>query len=286
MLDAPFRGTPAVATGLVSRQELRGRRYRRLFPDVYASAALVADLVLRSRAAYLWSGGRGILGGYAAAAVLGADCAPADVPVEVILGRSHRRAPAGLVVRQDELAGDEWRTTGGIDVTTPLRTAYDLARRDPLTEAVVALDALSGRFGFAPVEVLTLAERYPGARGTLRLPEVVSLAEPAAASAMESRLRLVLVLAGLPRPVAQHQVRDADHRLVATVDLAYPDELIAIEYEGEDHFTDERGRRDVYRYTCLVDAGWRVYRHVARDVYHNPARIVADISRALHHLHL
>lgn len=140
----------------------------------------------------------------------------------------------------------------------------------------------SGRFGFAPSEILWLRDRYPGARGSLRLPEVVSLAEPAAQSAMESRLRMVLVLAGLARPIVQHQVRDAGRRLLARVGLACPEELVAIEYEGENHFTDEQGRRDVHRYTRLVNEGWGVYRYIARDVYHNPTRIVADISRALH----
>lgn len=281
MLDAPFRGTLAVAAGLLSRRALSGRGYRRLFPDVYAPASLVPDLALRSRAAYVWAEGRGILGGYSAAELLTAPCAPADTPAELILRRTHRRAPAGLVIRQDELADDEWRTSQHVDLTTPVRTAYDLARRGTLVEAVVALDAVAGRFGFAPGEVLALAERYPRARGTRRLPEVVALADPSSGSLMESRLRLVLVLAGLPRPVAQHGVCDGDGRRVATVDLAYPEHLIAIEYEGADHFTDEQGRRDVHRYTRLVDLGWRVYRYTSRDVYLHPERITTEVDRAL-----
>lgn len=281
MLDGPFRGTEAVSAGLVTRRVLRGPRYRRLFPDVYAPASLAPDLALRSRAAYLWAGGQGILGGYSAAQLLGADCAPRDAPAEVILSRTHCRAPAGLLVRQDRLADDEWRTAQRIDLTEPIRTAYDLARRPPLTEAVVALDAMCGRFGFDPAEVLALGERYPRARGARRLADAVPLVEPRAGSAMESRLRMVLLLGGLPRPIAQHRVRVAG-RVIATVDLGYPEERIAIEYEGEDHFTTERGPRDVYRYTRLVDLGWRVYRYVARDVYHAPDRIVAEIARALH----
>ena len=71
MLDGPFRGAEAVSAGLVTRRVLRGPRYRRLFPDVYAPASLASDLALRSRAAYLWAGGQGILGGYSAAELLG-----------------------------------------------------------------------------------------------------------------------------------------------------------------------------------------------------------------------
>lgn len=261
VLDGPFRGTEAIAAGLLTPGLLRGPGYHRVFPDVYVPASLEPDLAVRSQAAYLW--GRryaGVLAGYSAAELLTAPRAPADAPAEIVLSRSHRYAPVGLVIRQDELADDEWRTSQHIDLTTPVRTAYDLARRGTLVEAVVALDAIAGRFGFAPAEILLTAERHPRARGTRRLPEVVSLAEPLAESPMESRLRLVLVLGGLPRPASQHRVRDGYGRVTATVDLAYPEELIAIEYEGEDHFTAERGPRDVYQ---------------------SPERILTEINRAL-----
>ncbi|HEX4362801.1 MAG TPA: DUF559 domain-containing protein [Pseudonocardia sp.] len=59
--------------------------------------------------------------------------------------------------------------------------------------------------------------------------------------------------------------------------------LIAIEHEGADHFAGHRVARDVHRYTRLVDLGWRVYRYTANDVYQRPARIVAEITRALGH---
>lgn len=55
-------------------------------------------------------------------------------------------------------------------MTTPLRTAYGLARRLPLRAAVAALDALARHDGFEPQAVLQLANRYPRARGRRRLP--------------------------------------------------------------------------------------------------------------------
>jgi hypothetical protein len=59
--------------------------------------------------------------------------------------------------------------------------------------------------------------------------------------------------------------------VVATVDLAYPADLVAIEYEGADHFTDLRVLRVGGRYTRLAALGWRVYRYFAPDVYGRPA---------------
>src|SRR6476659_7862964 len=80
-----FRGSYAVAAGLVTRDRLRGPRYRRLLPDVYCRAAAdPSDLLLRSLAAYRLVEGRGVLSGYSAAVVLGAGCAPRpETPAEV-----------------------------------------------------------------------------------------------------------------------------------------------------------------------------------------------------------
>src|SRR5690242_21736148 len=78
-----FRGTAAVAAGLVTPAELRGPRFARLFPDTYVRRAEPPDLTLRSRAAGLYVRGRGVLSGYSAAELLGASCGPPDAPVEV-----------------------------------------------------------------------------------------------------------------------------------------------------------------------------------------------------------
>jgi hypothetical protein len=281
VVDGPFRGSAAVRAGLVTEAMLRGPRYQRVFPDIYAPVDLPLDLVPRSRAAYLWLADRGVLAGYSAAAIYAAPCAPLDAPAEVITPSRHRHAPPGMIVRQDSLADDEHRLYRGVRLTTPLRTAYDLARRLGTVDAVVALDALAGRFGFKPDELLTLSARYPRARGRRGIPKIVMLAEPLAGSPMETRLRLLLEWAGLPRPAVEYGIPDRRAHIVAHVDLAYPDQHIAIEYESEEHFTRERGMRDVYRYTRLQDLGWRVYRYRARDILGEPDRVVAELRRAL-----
>ncbi|WP_028935469.1 endonuclease domain-containing protein [Pseudonocardia spinosispora] len=282
MVSPVFLGSEAIAAGQLSRGVLRGPRYQRVFPDVYAPAELALDLTVRSNAAYLWSKKQGVLSGYSAAELLGAGCAPDHAPAELTWWAAHARPPSGLLIHQAALEFDEFRTLDGVELTTALRTAYDLGRRESLVESVVAVDALARGGGFTPSAVLHLADRYPGARGTLRLPEVIRLSEPAAESPMESRLRMLLVLAGLPRPAVQHTVLDALGRFVARIDLAYPDRLVAIEYDGSDHFTDQRVISDGDRATRLADLGWRIYRYYARDVYLRPGRILADIRRALH----
>jgi very-short-patch-repair endonuclease len=100
---------------------------------------------------------------------------------------------------------------------------------------------------------------------------------------METRLRLVLVAGGLPRPVTQFEVRDRDGVFVARLDLAYPSRRLGIEYEGDHH----RGRgvfqQDLRRLNALRACGWTVLRFAAADLYRNPDRVVATVRAALAH---
>ncbi|MGI8797928.1 MAG: endonuclease domain-containing protein [Pseudonocardia sp.] len=282
VLDAAFRGSDAVRAGVLTKAQLRGSRFRRVFPDVYVPSALGLDLGLRSHAAYLLFGGRGVLAGYSAAELLQAACAPAETPAEVIVCGEHVRKHPGVIVHSDRLGPEDVRQMPtGVAVTTPVRTAYDLVRWRDLVEGVVAVDALAGRFGFRPSAVLDVRDRHPRARGHGRLAQAVELAEPMAESPMETRLRMVLVLRGLPRPTVQHPVPDERARTVAVLDLAYPAARIGIEYEGEDHWTRDGTIRDARRYTRLTDLGWRIYRFIAADVYRRPDATADQIRRAL-----
>jgi hypothetical protein len=199
------------------------------------------------------------------------------------------RSHPGLLLHRDRLARDEVQPCGEVLVTTPVRTAYDLARRLELVDAVVALDALANRghwassraAGFDPAAVLQRAARYPRARGSARLPRVVRLADRRSGSPMETRLRLVLVLRGLPAPEVQYPVLDDRRREAVWLDLAYPRLRVGIEYEGEEHTRSERVLRDAARYTTLVDAGWRMFRFTKYQVFLEPDEVAATIRRAL-----
>lgn len=281
VLDGPFRGSTAMQRGAVTPRQLRGPRYHRLFRDVYLSADVEVDFATRSRAAYLLVAGHGGLAGHSAAELLGASCAPREAPAEVYVTGGGLRSGPDLLVHRDAMADGETRAYRGVTLTTARRTAFDLARRLDLVEAVVAVDALAGRAGFAPAALLDLTRDHPRARGRRRLPAVVDLADPEADSPMETRLRLVLVLHGLPRPVVSHVVRDERWRTVAWLDLAYPDALLGIEYDGDDH--RERGRfvHDLERDGRLAELGWEVLRFTARDVYLRPEQTAARVRRVL-----
>jgi hypothetical protein len=171
----PFRGAEALAAGRLTRSQLYGPRFVRVYPDVYVASDAKLDLATLSRAGYLLVRDRGgVLAGYSAAILLGADCAPRNAPAEVLVATNSRPHPR-LRIHRGRAEGGDVCTVDGIRVTSARRTAWDLVRRLPLEEAVVAVDALARRGGFDPEYLLTRRDEQPGARGVRGLAAVMAL---------------------------------------------------------------------------------------------------------------
>lgn len=177
------------------------------------------------------------------------------------------------------------RRIGGVDVLAPEQVLVQLAPTLPPRELVVLGDGLVRRR--RPVcrlddLVATVAALSPGTRGVRRLREVLPHVRPGTDSPMESRLRWLLVDAGLPCPEVNVLVRSEDGWVVAMPDLAYVRERVAIEYDGDVHRTDRNTwRRDIARRQALEVLGWRVVTCTADDVFRHPDRPVAWVRRAL-----
>lgn len=95
---------------------------------------------------------------------------------------------------------------------------------------------------------------------------------------MESRIRMAIVLGGLPAPVVQHPVSLDGRRY--RLDLAYPELRLAIEYDGELHRTQLRAHADLLREADLTRLGWTILRFDAHTTLHRPDHI-ADTVRAV-----
>ena len=113
-----------------------------------------------------------------------------------------------------------------------------------------------------------------------RIVDVVALASSYSGSPPESRLRLQLGAAGLPRPEVQWAVQDVERRTAYWLDLAWPGRRVGVEYDGRGHTDPGQVLRDIARHTRLLDLGWRVYRYTAHDVYRRTAQVVAELVRA------
>jgi hypothetical protein len=128
----------------------------------------------------------------------GADVLVRGAPVEITVPRTARvRSAGGLAVIRSPLPAGDVASWAGIPVTTPGRTAFDLARRLPLAEAVVAVDAMLAARLLTPADLAVSSARRPRWPGLGRLRKVLLLCDAGAESPQESRLRLILIAGGL-----------------------------------------------------------------------------------------
>lgn len=76
---------------------------------------------------------------------------------------------------------------------------------------------------------------------------------------METRLRLLIVLAGLPEPTVNLIFRRQDGDWKIRLDLRYPDHKSAVEYDGRHHGEDiDQWHRDLGRREYLEQRGGRL----------------------------
>jgi very-short-patch-repair endonuclease len=279
-----FRGTHAVRTGMLTKNDLRNRRWRRLFRDVYADARLANSHARRCRAAaYYLLPGPAAIAGRSAACLYGISLIPDDEPVEVVVPRAARFGPVdGLRVHLCGLADEDVQLLDGTRVTTPPRTCWDLAQwRDP-ADAVAYLDRMLARSLVTREGLVAYARRHAGQRGWRRLLRAVDLADPAAESPQESRLRVRLILAGLPKPVSQHTIETTDGRFAGRVDLAWPDLRVAVEYDGRWHADPDQLDRDRARLNrLLISDGWIILHATARRLREDFDGLVDEVRTAM-----
>ena len=274
-MDGPFIGSEAVNAGRIRKYTLYSS-FRCLHPDVYIDPDAGLDAATQARAAWLWSRRRAVIAGQSAAALHGAKWVDDRQPAELLY--SQRRPPAGIRTWSDSIGDGEVRTIAGMLVTTPARTALDLACRYPVGKAVAAIDALARVTNLEQVDVELLAERYKGRRGIRRARRVLSLIDAGAESPRETWLRLLLIRAGFPPPQTQIPVRDDYGQLVAVLDMGWKHLKLAVEYEGDQHRTDRRQfNKDIHRFEDVTECGWVVVRVTVEDT---EGGVIARVSTA------
>jgi Protein of unknown function (DUF559) len=279
ILDWPFRGTDALAAGIVTRQQLR-TDFEMVHRNVYIRRGQKLTPVTRAVAAWLWSGRTATVAGLSAAALHRTAWIDDWLPAE--LNRPSRDKARGIILHSDALGDDETRVRDGIRMTTPARTAFDLGRRKGLTAAVIRLDALMNATELKAADVELLADRHRGARGLLQLRRALNLADGGSESPQETRTRLVLVGGGLPRPRTQIEVLDGWGAVLARIDMGWEEWKVGVEFDGAQHWTDPARRTwDIDRLAELEARGWAIIRVSADLLRYRPHVVVARTRSAL-----
>jgi very-short-patch-repair endonuclease len=175
---------------------------------------------------------------------------------------------------------------GPIPVTTAARTLFDLGAVVPRAAVQAAVtDALRQRL--VTPERLERCLQEAGGRGHRGAKAVRTLLETLTGHRPESvlELRLIRILrrSGLPEPASQYSIRRGQ-KVVARVDLAYPDIRLAIEADGyRYHGGPAEWRRDLARRNELTGLGWRVIQVTWEDVTRRPAAVIRQVRTAIRH---
>jgi len=274
----PFNLQEARRHGL-TKDHLLGASWQRLGGGFYALRAIAnePDVVLAATSRRLPV--TAVFSGRTAAWLHGLDLPPCD-PVEVTLPLGSQTSRlTGIAVRRSDVSASETVMRRGHPTTSVVRTLADLGRRLPLVEAVAAMDMALHKRLLKSDDLRSWVCAHPRYPGIGRLRRTIELAEPATESVMETRLRLLLVIARLPRPQAQVSLYDEAGQFLGRPDFYYPLHRLALEYDGAYHRENLTG--DNRRQNRLVDAGYRLLRFSAADVLSAPDSIVAIVRRAL-----
>lgn len=165
----------------------------------------------------------------------------------------------------------------GLRVTTPLRTAWDLGRVRWTDEAISGLDAMFRLKAFTREEFLAGIARFAGMRWVTTLRAVGPLADGRAESPGESVLRLRCIENHLRGMVPQVEVL-RDGNVIARLDLADAERMLAVEYDGAEwHSSPGQQVDDRRRRRKAGAAGWLVEPFTKENVF-GPHR---DVDRRL-----
>lgn len=177
------------------------------------------------------------------------------------------------------LESDEHTTHRGFPITTPLRTCWDIALWFEPVRAVALIDGLLHTEFVTAEDLDHLIGRRLGCHGARRARRVFRLADGGAQSPAESTLRVRLLVRGFPRPRTQFPVPVGG--AVLHPDLAWPEYMVAIEYDGLWHNEAEQFHRDRRRLNRLSASGWIVLHVTAQRMRTDFAGLTSELADVL-----
>lgn len=278
-MRTPFNRADARRAGIPVKQ-LTTKRFRKLFHDLYVSADLAITPAVLAAAALRISP----LGSHAShftAAQIWGGVVP-DQPLTHVSSphrrtRSERRGVGSHETRR----GSQVVIFQQLRVSSPEQTFIDLATELNLVDLVVLGDSLVAKRRTTTKEIVEAANAWQG-RGSRLARRAAHLVRAGVDSPMETRLRMLMVLAGLPEPVVNHIEYGSNGAWAKRFDLCYPDLLLIIEYDGRQHAEDDRQwGRDIERREELDTDGWRLIVVRSAGIYTEPGRTLERIMDAM-----
>jgi hypothetical protein len=281
-LDKPFTLAQAKEVGLSAYQvrTLEKRGYiRRMIRGVYVVAQSVDSRPLRAAALALVVPDTGVVTDWTACWLWTGIDAPGDHLCAPTLSVFHRYPHTRLNNGLSEGGARTFKPSdlmrvGGINVTTPLRTAWDLGRLVHRDRAIGGMDALLRLGHFTREELVGGVERFKGMRGVIQLRTLAPIVDDRSESPGESTLRLRwLEIPHVPEPTPQVPIVVGGVE-VYRIDLGVPELRYGCEYDGEAFHKDEAAD-SARREDLNLRFGWRVDGVRKEDVF-GPKRTVEE----------
>jgi hypothetical protein len=269
------------------KNRVRDERWLRVLPQVYRIAGAPESWRMRAMAALLWAGEGSALA-YRAAAVLWALEGSRPGWIELYVPWK-RPSPADWLIlhKNSSLPPEEIRSIWPLTVTSPARTILDLGAVLRTRGVEHALeDAVRRKLTTFP-ELQEVLDRHAASGrngvGVLRgLLEGRDGNDAVLHSTFERRVRRLISEGGLPPPVRQHLVFDADGFPFAQIDLAYPDIMLGIECDSYGfHSGREAWEANLARRNQLTLMGWYIIHLTWRQVKSRPDKALDEIRRGI-----
>jgi len=278
-LRRPFGRADARRAGIPVKQ-LKSAQFRKLFHDVYISADVpLTPMVLA--AAILDISPVGSYASHHSAARIWGGIVPDQPLTHVSSPRGSTRSKRQEVGSHQISPGSEVVTFAGLRVSSPAQTFIDLAAELTFVDLVVLGDSLVRMGRMTPRQLVQAALGWKG-RGCRAARNAARLVRAGVDSPMETRLRLLMVFAGLPEPVVNHIQYGPTGGWEKRFDLSYPALKLIIEYDGRHHAeSDKQWEIDLVRRESLDADGWRLIVIQSKGIYVEPRCTLERIAAAM-----
>jgi hypothetical protein len=271
----PFTRAAGVRAGLC--RQLRTGAYRQVLHGIYLAAEVEVTPLVLARAALLPFGELAWASHVSAARVLGVPIPTLPGEHVTVVERKERRHRTDVTCHSTARG---WvATRDGVRVSAPQQLFVELGTMLSLVDLVVVGDHLvgAGLLSLTALRQHCASVRGPGAA---RARAAAAFVRARVDSPMETRLRLLVVLAGLPEPEV-NPVMDVAGR-VRRYDLVWRAARLIVEYDGRHHVERvTQWESDLDRREEVDDNGWRIVVVTAAGIYRRPDITLAKIQRLL-----
>jgi hypothetical protein len=277
----PFSRAEARAAG-IAEAALRTPAYQRIFHDTYLCSSVSVTTGVRAAAAMKRTGSATAYASHHTAAELWGIAAPTDGLIHVTAAKDEGRTRCrGVITHQPLSRRENISVRSGVRVSAPEQVFCELAAsRVGLVDLVVAGDAML-KAKRATRESLKRAVDGMTGCGVRTARRALGYLRAGVDSPMESRLRMLLLLAGFPEPQVNVILRSVDGVWSRRFDLCYLALKLVIEYDGEQHGELEHRDSDNDRREELERLGYKIVAVTSLGIYRDPAKTLRRVADAL-----